>query len=83
MKDRHSIERKKSASLVPELETIDIPASLKEKLESIEHPQEYPRRHSTERQDSPRPPSRPPSTGYTHLDEFERKLAEMETELET
>ena len=79
-KGRSEQERKKSSSLVPELETIEIPVSLKEKLDRID--QNDIKVHSNERPDSPRPPSRPPSTGYTHLDEFERKLAEMEDELE-
>merc|ERR1719210_2130568 len=70
-KGRSDLERKKSASQVPELETIEIPASLKEKLEQIE--QNEPIYKSSERQDSPRPPSRPSSTGYSHLDEFQRK----------
>ena len=81
-KGRTDPERKKSASQVPELETIEIPSSLKEKLEQIEQSEPVYKKTSGERQDSPRPPSRPSSTGYTHLDEFERKLAEMETELE-
>ena len=72
-------ERKKSSSLVPELETLEIPSSLKEKLDKMEQ-LEPPVR--SERKDSPRPPSRPSSTGFSHLDEFERKLAEMEDELE-
>merc|ERR1712126_320623 len=36
-----------------------------------------------DRADSPRPPSqnRPSSTGFSHLDDFEKKLAAMEDEL--
>ena len=74
-------DRKKSSSLVPELETIEIPASLKEKLDRIEQ-SEPNSKYEKERADSPRPPSRPSSTGFSQLDEFERKLAEMETELQ-
>lgn len=77
-KGRHESERKKSSSLVPELETLEIPSGLKERLDKMEK-LETPVK--SERKDSPRPPSRPSSTGFSHLDEFERKLAEMEDEL--
>ena len=79
-KSDHNIERKKSSSLVPELETVEVPRELKEKLDRIESSDV--RGRPLERRDSPRPPSRPSSTGYTHLDEFERKLAEMEDDLQ-
>ena len=79
-KSDHNIDRKKSSSLVPELETVEVPRELKEKLDRIENSDV--RGRPLERRDSPRPPSRPSSTGYTHLDEFERKLAEMEDDLQ-
>ena len=79
-KSDHNIDRKKSSSLVPELETVEVPRELKEKLDRIENSDV--RGRPLERRDSPRPPSRPSSTGYTQLDEFERKLAEMEDDLQ-
>merc|ERR1719233_944492 len=84
---------KKSSSMVPELEIVEMPHDLRKKFEGMESDIDYLKdSHDNfmkikydgqDRADSPRPPSqnRPSSTGFTHLDEFERKLAAMESEL--
>ena len=89
-------DRKKSSSIVPELEIVEMPDALKQKFEDIEGDVEFLKdAHNSfkkiqydgnERADSPRPssrPSRPSSTGFTHLDDFEKKLAAMDMNIQT
>lgn len=68
----------------PELEIVDLPPSIKKMIDGMKGLEEG----TTEKedfdtvktQDSTR--ARSASTGFSHLDEFERKLAEMEHDLE-
>eukprot|EP00092_Neocalanus_flemingeri_P010785 GFUD01011614.1.p1 GENE.GFUD01011614.1~~GFUD01011614.1.p1 ORF type:complete len:1750 (+),score=541.73 GFUD01011614.1:94-5343(+) len=67
---------------VPELEIVDLPPSIKQMIDGMKGLQE----ELLEKEDfgimlKPESP-RPASTGFSRLDEFERKLAEMEHELE-
>jgi len=92
-KAQQETDRKKSSSMVPELEIVEMPNELRKRFEGMESDIDYLkdsqdnfakiRYDGQERADSPRPPSqnRPSSTGFSHLDEFERKLAAMESEL--
>ena len=90
---RTETDRKKSSSMVPELEVVEMPQALKQKFEEMESDMDYLKDahdnfkkmqyDGNDRADSPRPLSqnRPSSTGFTHLDDFEMKLAAMESEL--
>jgi len=66
-----SLNKSRSGSNVPELETIQDEFSREQQQNSGK------RSLSRDRKEEPRPAS----TGYTQLDEFERKLMEMESEL--
>merc|ERR1719167_935369 len=85
----------RSASNVPELEAVEVPDSLKTMIEGLrkiedepledESDPEYKSRDPKEIYPRPASQARPQSaqsTGFSHLDEFERKLAEMESELD-
>jgi len=94
---RQGVLKSRSASNVPELEAVEVPDSLKTMIEGLRKMEEEgddevdlarPRSGAREpKEEFPRPMSqaRPisaASTGFSHLDEFERKLAEMESELD-
>jgi len=90
LKVQSETDRKKSSSVVPELEIVEMPHFIRKKKEDLQDnliqrkSDEFENSGQIDRADSPRPPSqnRPLSTGFTHLDDFERKLAAMESELE-
>jgi len=81
---------------VPELESVEVPDSLKTMIEGLRRMEDEDEEEELMRprsgggrepkEEFPRPlsqarPRSSASTGYSHLDEFERKLAEMEDEL--
>merc|ERR1719270_549005 len=94
---RQGVLKSRSASNVPELEAVEVPDSLKTMIEGLRKMEEEgedegdlarPRSGAREpKEEFPRPlsqarPISAASTGFSHLDEFERKLAEMESELD-
>jgi len=93
---RQGVLKSRSASNVPELESVEVPDSLKTMIEGLRRMEDEDEEEELTRprsgggrepkEEFPRPlsqarPRSSASTGYSHLDEFERKLAEMEDEL--
>jgi len=69
---------------VPELEVVNLPTSIQKMIDDMKELEEglieKEDKASIRKQISPR--ARSSSTGFSHLDQFERKLAEMEHDLE-